>query len=139
MNSIYINVLEDFKIQLPQQVAKEMLLKVGDRFDFYNMIQKDWQKSVFFIEGDEKDRLEKEEYFCIPHRLFKSAGIENQDLQVILGSEELTVTTSANIIKALPSEYIEALMEQHVDLNRMADCIAERINENVLESEEESI
>ena len=49
------------------------------------------------------------------------------------------MTTSANIIKALPSEYIEALMEQHVDLNRMADCIAERINENVLESEEESI
>ena len=138
MNSIYINVLEDFKIQLPQQVAKEMLLKVGDRL----ILQYDPERlaeKCFFIEGDEKDRLEKEEYFCIPHRLFKSAGIENQDLQDILGSEELTVTTTANIIKALPSEYIEALMEQHVDLNRMADCIAERINENVLESEEESI
>lgn len=58
---------------------------------------------------------------------------------MILGDEEMTVTTSANIIKVLPTEYIEALLEQQVDMNRIADCVAERINENVLESEEESI
>ena len=138
MNSVNVEVSKDFKIQLHEQVVKKMLLEGGDRV----CIQFDPEKlsdKCLLIEEDTQDRMDKEEYFCIPHRLIKSAGMEDLDLQIILGNEELTVTSSSNIIKALPSEYIEALVEQHVDFHRMADCIAERINEYVLESEEESV
>lgn len=138
MNDIKVTVSKDFKIQLPTKMVQKMLLNEGDdlniQFDAERFIDK-----CFVIEEDMESRMEKEEYFCIPLRLLKSAGMEGEDLQIILGNEELTVTTSSNIIRALPAEYIEALIEQQVDMNRIADCVAERINDNVLESEEESI
>lgn len=138
VNSVKVNISKDFNIQLPKQVVQKLMLREGDDL----VIQFDAERpsdKCFIIEEDRESRMEREEYFCIPLRLLKSAGMEGEDLQIILGDEELTITTSANIIRALPSEFIEALMEQQVDLNRMADCVAERINENVLESEEESV
>ncbi|WP_416325440.1 hypothetical protein [[Eubacterium] hominis] len=138
MKTMTIKIEMNNTIQLPAQMIKQLQLQEGDdiviEYDPQNLARR-----CFVIQEDSEDRMTKEDYFCIPMRLFKSAGLINQDLQVILGDEELTVTTSANIIKVLPTEYIEALLEQQVDMNRIADCVAERINENVLESEEESI
>lgn len=138
MNSVKVNVSKDCKIELPKQVVKRMLLKEGDSL-VINFDPESFVDKCFFIEEDTTSKMEKEEYFCIPLRLIENAGLLNQDIQVVLGDEELTITSSENIIRAMPSPFIEALVEQEVDLIALADGVAERMNHYVLESEEEYV
>lgn len=138
MNRMKVTVLEDYKIQLPKEAVRKMLLREGDSL-LVQFIPENKADKCFVIQEEAGQSMTNEEYFCIPFRMIEGAGLVDQDLQIILGDEELTITSSENIIKAMPSAFIQALMNQNIDFIALADNVAERINENVLESKEEPI
>lgn len=137
MNRMRVTISKDYKIQLPIEAVKKMLLKEGDSVMLQFIPEKMTDKC--FVIQEEGRGMTSEEYFCIPTRMMEGAGLVNQDIQVILGDEELTITSSANIIKAMPTVFYEALREQEIDFLALADGVAERMNEDVLESEEDPV
>lgn len=138
MNRMRVTISKDYKIQLPMEAVKKMLLKEGDSV-MLQFIPEKMTEKCFVIQEEDGRGMTSEEYFCIPTRMMEGAGLINQDIQVILGDEELTITSSANIIKAMPTAFYEALQDQDIDFIALADGVAERMNEDVLESEEDPV
>lgn len=136
MRVLNITVGKNGAIELPKELMNQLQLKEGEQIRFgYEPTR--LAEKCFLIEEDVENSLEKQEFYCVPYHLMKAAGLEDEDLQIVLGKNEITITSSINVIGALPEEYLEALEEQEVDLEQMADTVVERINIHVLESEKE--
>lgn len=125
-------------IELPEEVIKQMLLQEGDSitiaFDLESIADK-----CFFIEEDIENKVEREGYYCVPMQLFEQSKLNNEDIQVMIGEQEITITSTSKILSALPYEILGALMDQQVDMTEFVDDMVERINHYVYESEEKSV
>ncbi|MEG0164912.1 AbrB/MazE/SpoVT family DNA-binding domain-containing protein [Anaerorhabdus sp.] len=138
MKVLNVTVGKNGAIELPKEMLAQMHLKEGEQIHFgYEPIK--LAEKCFLIEEDMENSLEKQEFYCIPYHLIKAVGLGDEDLQIVLGKNELMITSSINVIGALPEEYLEALEEQNINLEQMADTVVERINIHVLESEKECL
>ncbi len=133
MNRMEATITKDYKIQLPIEVVKMMMLREGDSV-MLEFTPEKLSDKCFLIQEETERGMTSEEYFCIPTRIMEDAGLVDQDIQVILGDEELTITSSENIVRAMPPAFYEALLEQGVDFTALANDVAERMNEDVLGS-----
>lgn len=138
MRTIKTELKKNNMIELPEEVIKQMLLQEGDSitiaFDLESISNK-----CLFIEEDIENKVEREGYYCIPIQLFEQSKLNNEDIQVMIGEQEITITSTSKILSTLPYEILGAMMDQQVDLTEFVDDMVERINHYVFESEEESI
>lgn len=138
MRTIKTVIKKNNTIELPEEVMKQMLLQEGDSisiaFDLESIADK-----CFFIEDDIENKVQREGYYCIPMQLFEQTKLNDEDIQVLIGEQEITVTSTSKILTTLPNEILGALIDQQVDLTEFVDDMVERINHYVFESEEESI
>lgn len=138
MRTIKTEIKKNNTIELPEEVMKQMLLQEGDSisiaFDLESIADK-----CFFIEDDIENKVQREGYYCIPMHLFEQTKLNDGDIQVLIGEQEITVTSTSKILTTLPNEILGALIDQQVDLTEFVDDMVERINHYVFESEEESI
>lgn len=138
MRTIKTELKKNNMIELPEEVIKQMLLQEGDSitiaFDLENLADK-----CFFIEDDIENKVQREGYYCIPMHLFEQAKLNNEDIQVMIGEQEITITSTSKILSALPYEILGAMMDQQVDMTEFVDDMVERINHYVYESEEKSV
>lgn len=135
MKRIKVKINKGNTIELPSDFTGQMQLEEGDEIMLGYEPERLAEK-CFFVEEDNESKL-NEEFYCIPMRLFQSVGLKEDDLQLILGTKEITVTSTGNVLTAIPAEVIAAMIDEQVDLTAIADRIVERINDHVLEAEEE--
>lgn len=135
MKTMKVTVNKGNMVQLPLELATQMQMKEGDEitlvYDPQRLVDK-----CFIVEEDTENDL-KNEYYCIPMRTFAEVGLENEDLQLILGTKEITLTSTGNVLSIIPTEVIAAMIDEKVDLTAITDHLVERINNHVLETEEE--
>ena len=138
MKMIEAVVGRNHTITLEPEMMKHMQLREGDKvtiaYDPTRIADK-----CFTLEENNEEEMFNGSFYCIPLRVFESAGLLDKDIQVLLGKGEITITTTPNVIGIIPAEFVGALIDQGVDLNELADNVVERINEDVLETEEECI
>ena len=135
MKTIELVLQEDNKITLDQKILQELELEVGDS------VTVSYHKSVlgdacFTVEPGVVDESD-EEYYCIPMRIIRQVGLDVEIAHLIINEEEMTLTSTMNVVNTFPPELIEAMIEQGVDLNILVEDMVERLNKNVLEKIEE--
>lgn len=131
MKDVKVIISKGNMVKLPSALISQMQLKDGDEIT----LEYDPQRLVdkcFIVKDDIENDL-KNEYYCIPMCALNDAGLDNEDLQVILGVKEITITTSNNVLSILPTEIIGAMVDEKVDLAAIADNFVERTNNRVLE------
>lgn len=131
MKDVKVIISKGNMVKLPSALISQMQLKDGDEIT----LEYDPQRLVdkcFIVKDDIENDL-KNEYYCIPMCVLNDAGLDNEDLQVILGVKEITITTSNNVLSILPTEIIGAMVDEKVDLAAIADNFVERTNNRVLE------
>ena len=135
MKTFELVLQEDNKITLDQKMIKELELDVGDSLTVsYN--KSALGDACFTVEPGAVDESD-EEYYCIPMRILRQVGLDVEIAHLIINDEEMTLTSTMNVVGSFPPELIEAMVEQGVDLNILVEDMVERLNKNVLEKIEE--
>lgn len=135
MKTIEVVLQEDNKIALDQKIIQELELEVGDSLTVsYNKSR--LGDACFTVEPGAIDESD-EEYYCIPMRILNKVGLDVEIAHLIVNDEEMTLTSTMNVVSTFPPELIEAMIEQGVDLNILVEDMVERLNKNVLEKIEE--
>lgn len=126
---------DDSSITLPKEMIREMVLLPGDtlRLEYtpQNMAER-----CFTVTEENDEQLFDDEWYCVPMRLLQLVGLDNESAHVLVNDEELYITSTINILSAMPQEFILAMNEQKVDLYKIAESVVERINKNVLQEKE---
>lgn len=133
-----IKVIDGNMIQIPQKAMNQLALKAGDTISI------EWdnqpiKKKCFYIKDDNDKEMFDEGFYCIPERFLFNCGISADHVQILEGDGTLTMTTSNRLISSLGGEVIACLMLQNVDLDRLADDLADCLNdlyEDELKSED---
>lgn len=115
-------------VQLPKEMIEHLLLKEDDS------IQIEWEKQpirekCFRVKEDNEEEIFNEGFYCIPERFFNHCHIPIESVQIIESDGSITLTTSDHLISSLGAEVISCLMLQNVDLEKLADDLADCINE----------
>lgn len=123
-----VKILEDGCIQLPHDILKHMLLKKGDSLTI------EWEKQpkrekCFQIKEDNEGEMFDEGFYCIPERFFDNCHIPIDSVQILESDGTMTLTTSDHLISSLGAEVLSCLMLQDVDLEQLADDLADCIND----------
>lgn len=127
-NSEKIKVINENMIQLPKKLMNQLVLKNNDSITI------EWdreaiRKKCFYIKDDNEKEIFNEGFYCIPERFFHNCGI-SLDYVVILEDEGmLTMTTRDRLVSSLGEEMISCLMIQNVDLDKLADDLADCLND----------
>lgn len=138
MRTIKTELKKNNMIELPEEVIKQMLLQEGDSITIAFNLESIADKCLF-IEEDIENKVEREGYYCIPMPLFEQSKLNNEDIQVMIGEQEITITSTSKILSTLPYEILGAMVDQQVDMTEFVDDMVERINHYVYESEEKSV
>lgn len=135
MKTIKVSIEENGMIQLPQELMNQMQLNEDNQIELHYEPDRLADK-CFIVEENRGESLTNDEFYCIPMKVIEQAGIEDDDLQIILGEKEVTLTTTMNVLSIVPTEFLAAMIDQNVNLTEIADNVVERINNNVFETEE---
>lgn len=123
-----VKVLENGYIQLPQEILEHLLLKTGDSLKI------EWERQplrekCFQISEDNEEEMFNEGFYCIPKRFFENCHIPLESVQILESDGTMTLTTSDHLISSLGAEVLSCLMLQDVDLEKLADDLADCIND----------
>ena len=115
-------------IQLPQKLMNQLVLRAGDTVSI-EWDNQSIRKKCFYIKDDNDKEMFDEGFYCIPDRFFHNCGISIDRVQILEGEGTLTMTTSDRLISSLGAEVIACLMLQNVDLDKLADDMADCLND----------
>lgn len=126
---LYVMIDEEGKIQLPQELMKQLFIKEKEQV-LLEYETKRASQLCFHIDENSEEEMFEEGFFCVPKRMLERAGLNEENLHIIMNEDEITITSTIHIISALPTECLNALVEQDVDMEQLAIDIVERINDH---------
>lgn len=123
-----VKILENGFVQLPREMLERLLLKTGDS------IKIEWERQpirekCFRVKEENEEELFDEGFYCIPERLFENCHISLESVQILESDGTITLTTSDYLVSSLGAEVLSCLMLQKVDFEKLADDLADCIND----------
>ena len=123
-----VKVLENGCVQLPKEMMEHLLLKTGDS------IKIEWERQrirekCFQVREDNEEEMFNEGFYCILERFFENCHIPLESVQILESDGTMTLTTSDHLVSSLGAEVVSCLMLQEVDFERLADDLADCIND----------
>lgn len=131
-NIVNVRVNEEGSITLPKEILNKMCLMPGDSLQIEYTTQSMAERCFTMSEDNDEDLFEGE-WYCIPMRLLEQVGIESDDTHVVVKDNEILITNTRNVMGVIPPEYIEAMNEQGIDFDKLADAVVGKVNEYELE------
>ena len=112
-----VKVLENGCVQLPKEMMEHLLLKTGDS------IKIEWERQpirekCFQVREDNEEEMFNE-----------NCHIPLESVQILESDGTMTLTTSDHLVSSLGAEVVSCLMLQEVDFERLADDLADCIND----------
>lgn len=123
-----IKVIDGNMIQIPQKAMNQLALKIGDTISI-EWDNQSIRKKCFYIKDDNDKEMFDEGFYCIPERFLFNCGISADHVQILEGDGTLTMMTSDRLISSLGGEVIACLMLQNVNFDRLADDLADCLND----------
>jgi hypothetical protein len=134
-NILNVKIQENNSIVLPKEMIKSMCILPGDtlKIEYH---QQSIAERCFIVTEENEEQLFGGEWYCVPMRFLQMIGLDNETAHVLINEEELYITSTNNILSAIPQEFILALNEQKIDLHKIAASVVESVNNHILQDKE---
>ena len=87
------------------------------------------REKCFQVREDNEEEMFNEGFYCILERFFENCHIPLESVQILESDGTMTLTTSDHLVSSLGAEVVSCLMLQEVDFERLADDLADCIND----------